>query len=115
MYVRRATLLGDAASDAQDSSVAAQQHALAIAAYNAKQAGNFTAYSQAIQGLYALGFENVSDADLQAMLDIATTPPANPFAGLTTALMWGGILVGGFVLLQSGILKRFAGKRRGTA
>jgi hypothetical protein len=85
---------------------------LALAAYNAKQAGDFATYSQSLQGLYALGFENVSDADLKAMLDIATTPTVNPFDFLTKPLVLAGLVVGGLLLWQSGLLKKL-GRGRG--
>lgn len=96
--------LGDAASDAQDAATAQQQHALAVMAYNARQAGDWDTYTRAIQGLYALGFENVSQADLSAMIDIATTPN-DPFAGLEKALFWGALFVGGAFFLQRAIRK----------
>lgn len=105
----RGRFFGD---DAQDTATAQRQHQLALAAYNAKQTGDFATYSQAIQGLYALGFENVSDADLKAMLDIATTPQTNPFAFLTTPLILTAVIVGGLLLWQSGALKQL-GRSRG--
>lgn len=103
----RGRFFGDAASDAQDNATALKQHQLALAAYNAKQAGDFATYSQAIQGLYALGFENVSDADLKSMLDIATTPTID----LSKYIIPVAVVVVGLLVWQSGLLKRLGGSR----
>jgi len=97
MYYR---YIGDAAQDAADTATAQQQHALALQAYQAKQAGDFATYAQAIQGLYALGIHNVSDANLADMLDIATTPTVDPFAGIEKALFWAALGIGGILLLK---------------
>lgn len=85
--------------DALDTATAAAQHAAAIAAYNARQAGDQSGYASAIQQLYTLGFTNAAQATDADLLNIANDAAPFSLAGLFGTVEEGALIAGGVLLL----------------
>jgi hypothetical protein len=94
------TRLGDAQQQA-DAATYQAQHQAALDAIAARQAGDFTAYSAALQHLFSLGITNATaadDAQLQAIANEAAVNAAK--AGLTG---FAGMLTGGIGVVLLGL------------
>lgn len=103
---------GDAAQDAADTATAQAQHAAAIAAYNARQAGDLAGYQAAIQQLYTLGIQNAGDASQQDLLNIAASAGGvSTLATVEHLATLGLVLFGAYVALQL-VRSLTAGRRR---
>lgn len=103
---------GDAAQDAADTATAQAQHQAALDAYNARQAGDFAAYSAAVQRLYALGITNAANASQQDLLNLANQVAVGGTLASVEAVAKVVVLIFGAYLAVE-VVKALKGGRRG--
>lgn len=106
------TRLGDAQT-AQDTATYQAQHQAALDAIAARNAGDFAAYSQALNTLYSLGIQNASAADNTALQQIANEAAANAAKVSLTGFV--GSLTGGVGVVLAVFAAAFLLKGRRNA